>query len=94
MILRSLIRRNNFIRGDYIVTLGDNQSQSESFPPGYCFKQRTAYTYLRPELDAAGLTENGWVNYSFGRQHNWRFATAEERAEYNRVGKPFKVSTV
>ena len=96
MILRRLLRRNNFIRGDYIVTLDD--VGLSSCPHGYCFKQRMAHTYLRPELDATGSTSNGWHHYSYtpasGKKPNWRFATAEERAEYNRWGKPFKVDTV
>lgn len=91
---------NEFVKGDYIVCL-DTPEKDTSFPKNYIFKQRENGDYLLSELDVGGSKTNGWclINYnkksiSTTPSYNWRYATPEEIAEYNRLGKPYDVTTL
>ena len=75
-----------FEKGDYIVLLSRSD---DSFKTYYCYKQREDCDYIRPEKDNYDSTKNGWGNVSFKALSTYRFATQEEIAEYNRLGKPF-----
>jgi hypothetical protein len=63
----------------------------------YCFKQREDAGYSRPDIDLAGSNNNGNNNISFNCNKYllaWRFATAAEIAEYERLGMPYDVRTL
>jgi hypothetical protein len=87
-----------FKKGDYIVCLSTPQSKSESnFPRNFIFKQRIEYVYLKSELDILGSSLNGWSTVDFkGEKKNgkWRYATPQEIQEYDRIGKPYNVTTL
>lgn len=84
--------KSEFKKGDYIVLLR-KAGYCSCFPPNYCFKQREDYSYLRVEKDIHN-SEDGWskITYSSKNKNYWRYATKEEIAEYNRLGKPYDVS--
>lgn len=89
---------NEFKKGDYIVLL-NTPTTDTSFPKNYIFKQREDYHYLLSELDMNGSKTNGWslVNFikkGYSINYNWRYATETEIAEYNRLGKPYDVTTL
>lgn len=89
---------NEFKKGDYIVLL-DTPTTDTSFPKNHIFKQIKNYHYLLSELDINGSKTNGWclVNFSkkdYRTNYNWRYATETEIAEYNRLGKPYDVTTL
>lgn len=89
---------SEFKKGDYIVLL-DTLTTDTSFPKNHIFKQIKNYHYLLSELDINGSKTNGWclVNFSkkdYRTNYNWRYATETEIAEYNRLGKPYDVTTL
>lgn len=91
------VDRNSFVKpmfkkGDYIVQLAINSS--ESFIYGHCYKQRADHYYLLPCFDSNNRIDNGWTYIDFNKPETWRYATSEEIAEYNRLGKPYDVSVV
>ena len=60
----------------------------------YCSKQKEKSYQLCPEIDTAGSRINGNSTFRAGddSETRWRYATPEEAAEYERVGKPFDVT--
>lgn len=87
------MEKNAFSKGDYIVQLHESHSD-RYFKKNSCFKQRVNDTYLLPELDEIGSKTNGWEAIKFINKNSWRYATSEEIAEYNRLGKPYDVTTL
>ena len=90
------LMKNMFVKGDYIVCL-DTPEKDSSYPKNYVFKQRENGSYLLSELDATGHRENGWGCINFTKKdisinYDWRYATKEEIAEYDRLGKPYNVT--
>lgn len=86
-----------FKKDDYIVLLkyDDVKTTSKNFLINHCYKQRQDYSYLSPYLDSRGSCFNGWSLYDFEKnRHLWRYATKQESAEYERLGKPYDVSTL
>lgn len=83
---------NMFKKGDYIVITKD--VGSSSFKYNYCYKQRENYHYLRSELDSYSHEYNELCVISSKCNSNWRYATKEEENEYNRLNKPFDVTTL
>ena len=94
---------NKFKKDEYIIF---TQGLSDSdFPLNYIFKQRQDEDYLSVYKDATG-TENGWARHrNFNKFYlpdgqtepiitDWRYATKEEIAEYNRLGEPYDVTTL
>lgn len=82
-----------FQKGDYIVTLIDH---GDCGKVNYCSKQKEDLSYLKPEIDTKGSLFNGnsifhITDKSFTK---WRYATPEEAAEYERIGKPYDVTTL
>lgn len=52
---------------------------------------------MAPEVDLKGSTSNSHGVMSFGKKEwlkDWRYATQEEAAEYERLGKPYDVTTL
>jgi len=93
---------SEFKKGEYIVLIGNpidpitNQKPKDrgipsSFLINNCYLQRSNSSYIRPEIDSKGLTGNGWVCYKYD-MNNWRYASAQEAAEYDRLGKPYNVN--
>ncbi|HEY8362837.1 MAG TPA: hypothetical protein VIK77_08135 [Tissierellaceae bacterium] len=88
--------RTEFKKGDYIVCLNTPENDT-GFPRNYIFKQRENYKYLRSELDNKGSKVNGWDLVDFNKKERygqWRYGSAEEIAEYDRIGKPYDVTTL
>jgi len=85
-----------FHQGDYIVTL-DVENGWNCAKKNYCFKQRMNFTGMAPAVDLNGSTSNSHGVMSFDKTQylkDWRYATPEEAAEYERIGKPYDVTTL
>jgi hypothetical protein len=101
-VLKDTMQTNQFKKGDYIVTLKNNLRSNfigtSCAKENYCFKQRINSYYISPVLDLAGSRENGNSNLQFDKSDDmlkdWRYATPEEIAEYDRLGKPYDVTTL
>lgn len=94
--LPEIVSINEFKKGDYIVTLNVENGYNCA-KRNYCFKQRVNSTGMAPEVDLKGSTTNSHGAMSFGKAQllkNWRYATPEEIAEYDRIGKPYDVTTL
>jgi len=87
-----------FKKGDYIVTLKtDGYIITDCAKEYYCFKQRKDYKGISPEKDLTNSSTNCNSNLSFDKLKclkDWRYATKEEIAEYDRIGKPYDVTTL
>jgi hypothetical protein len=87
-----------FKQNDYIVTLKiDTNFSTFCARDNWCFKQKSDQSYIQPCMDLSGDTGNGNGNLQFDkskRLKDWRYATPEEIAEYDRLGKPFDVTTL
>jgi hypothetical protein len=85
-----------FYEGDYIVTL-DVQDGWNCARKNYCFKQRVGNKGMAPAVDLNGSTSNSHSIMSFNKTQylkDWRYATPEEAAEYERIGQPYDVTTL
>jgi hypothetical protein len=82
-----------FKKGDYIVTLINDGNCGKV---NYCSKQKCDETYLSPEIDTKGNTNNRNYTLKFSDKSGWkwRFATKEEGEEYERHGKPYNVGSL
>jgi len=80
-----------FKKDEYIVVKYDVSDRD--FPTNYIFKQRLDDSYIRVYVDARGA-ENGWRKIPYTDSDRWRYATPDEIAEYNRVGKPINVNDI
>lgn len=89
---------SEFKKGDYIVTLKGEFKRTSCGKENYCFKARETLYYLKPVVDLAGNNSNGNNTIKFDKSDkgctDWRYATPEEIAEYDRLGKPFDVTTL
>ena len=87
-----------FREGDYIVTLKvKNWNKDNCAKDNYCFKQRLDSNAIFPVLDLLGSKNNGHDVMSFNKQQrllDWRYATPDEIEEYDRLGKPYDVTTL
>jgi hypothetical protein len=86
-------RIDKFKKGDYIVLLSG--PEEDGFYLGVCYKQYKNETYISVEEDCDG-DKNAWASHPFdkSRGNDWRYATAEEIIEYDRLAGPFDVSTL
>lgn len=80
-----------FKKDDYIIPF---KHSGGGIYDNYCFKQREACNHLRPYIDCYNSSNNGHYGIKINNNSNWRYATKEEIAEYNRIGKPFNVNTL
>jgi len=90
------IKKEIFYKGDYIVTL-DVEDGYNCARRNYCFKQRVDFKGIYPAVDLKGSTGNGHGAMSFDKKEllkDWRYATKEEADEYERIGKPYDVTTL
>lgn len=87
-----------FEKGDYIVVTNDylNPLGSNLTKNNYCFKHGSqVYTNLIPERTWNALSNSYSCSIKLSdRNKSWRWATEEEIAEYNRLGKPYDVTTL
>ena len=93
-----------FEKDDYIIFTEAEMPNDYNFPINYIFKQRKSLPYLMPYLDCKGSSTNGWEghrnfnneykNYSGISESKWRYATPKETTEYERLGKPYDVTTL
>ena len=87
---------NEFKKGDYIVTL-DVATKTACAKNNFCFKQKENTYSIKPLLDSYGDSYNANTSLTFDKLNNlkdWRYATPEEIAEYDRIGKPYDVTTL
>jgi len=80
-----------FKKNEYIVVLND---ESINFKRNYVYKQREDFSHIRPLLDIAGSSTNGFPQISWNNENNWRYATNNEVFEYDRIGKPYNVTKI
>jgi hypothetical protein len=83
-----------FKKGDYIVVLKDTSSNNNW--ENFVLKQTITRETITPILTPAGRNntdcEYGYSDFK-EKDNFWRYATSEEIAEYDRLGKPFDVTT-
>lgn len=79
-----------FKKDDYIVILDGN---NYGFKTNYIIKQRENIEYVRPYLDCKHSKTNGLPSLVYNSSV-WRYATQEEIDEYDRLGKPYDVTTL
>lgn len=84
---------NMFKQGDYIVCLKKPGGNLEYLPPNYCYKQVQNHPSLFAIKDIHG-SNTSCTDVRKDKPDTWRYATSEEIAEYNRIGKPFDVTTL
>lgn len=81
-----------FELGQYIVVLKDDARINNW--QGYIFKQKYQCVEIRPEILMDGRINNSYCYSDFTSTDFWRYATQEEITEYERLGKPFDVTTL
>lgn len=84
-----------FKKGDYIVPLKD-VSISNCWN-NFVMKQETDSNIFKPETLINGSINNtnqAWYSSNFSNKSHWRYATKEEIIEYDRIGKPYDVTTL
>ncbi len=87
---------DRFSKGDYIVTLRMSGS-TKCGKDNYIFKIKDECEGIAPEIDLKGSNTNRNNNLTPNKEkdlHNWRYATEVEIEEYERLGKPFDVTTI
>jgi hypothetical protein len=87
---------SEFKKGEYIVIFKSAGLKTfTGFLENFIFKQNKCSIMLYPEIDCLGSTTNGWGYIRTNEnKHRWRYATAQEIAEYERIGKPYDVTTL
>lgn len=86
-----------FKKNDYIVVLKLGSVTTACAKENYCFKQRRHDECLSPVCDLDGDTNNSNQILTFDKSNkilDWRYATKEEIAKYNEIGKPYDVTTL
>ena len=85
---------NEFKKGDYIVIVSGRENL-DYIVNNYCYKQYENHNYLIVEIDnkGGGKTRASGVDFN-NTNDRWRYATPEEIAEYDRLGKPYDVTTL
>lgn len=84
-----------FKKDEYIVTLKVAYSSANCGRNNYCFKQRLDARSIYPYVDLQGSASNGHDVMSYDKKGwltDWRYATKEEIAEYDRLEKPYDVT--
>lgn len=80
-----------FKTGDYIVKLND--ASSSYLLKNHVYVQSTNGNAFITANDSFGTTTMS-SNIYFNNPVTWRYATPEEITEYERLGKPFDVTTL
>lgn len=88
------IGKDEFKEGDYIVVVSGRE-YSEYVVNNYCYKQYYNNCYLIAETDNKGGKRTPAAGVQFNNNGDkWRYATPEEIAEYDRLGKPYDITTL
>lgn len=86
-----------FKKDDYIVTLKvDPRINTDCAKDNYIFRQEKDADSLQLTKDLKGV-RNGNDTLRADKTNylkDWRYATAQEIAEYDRLGKPYDVTTL
>ena len=85
-----------FKEGEYIICL-NTPIKETSYPRNYIFKQRKDERFLLSVINGEGHNFNGWGAVKFdnsGKYSEWKYAISEEIEEYNRINKPYDVTTL
>jgi hypothetical protein len=83
----------SFKKGDYIVILQKPNGNYDYFKPNFIFKQGLDDFGLYTYNDIKGGTTN-CNDVIFHKKDTWRYATPQEIQEYDRIGKPYDVTTL
>jgi hypothetical protein len=87
-----VVEPTEFKKGNYIVLLEDTLG---NFLKNHCVKQSKNCSHLHAELTCCGIKNDGSLNTKFDQSgYKWRYATPEEAAKYNSIGKPYDVTTL
>jgi len=85
-----------FRKDEYIITLELDSYTDVCAKENYCFKVEREDDYLTMYVDLEGIS-NGHSVLTFDKSRrlkDWRYATPEEIEEYERLGKPYDVTTL
>jgi len=97
---RTKTEETMFKKDDYIVTIKikNDYSTYNCGKNNHCFKQRKHATFMCPVKGVmSGSETDSNVSLTFDKRDkllDWRYATKEEIAEYDRLGKPYDVTTL
>lgn len=86
-----------FKEGDYIVTLIVDNKSTSCARTNWIFQQRTDNNAIYPCIDLEGGTSNGNTGLTYDKQEtlkDWRYATQQEIAYYEEIGKPYDVTSI
>lgn len=86
-----------FKKGDYIVLLykwNQGTVSNDSFSQNYIYQQSGDLNRFSPTQSTDGNTltvekTKNWTHINFNSQSYWRYATQQEIAIFNKIGKPF-----
>lgn len=83
-----------FKKDTHIVILQLSEFGTDSYFEDTVYKQREDYEKLRTYLDSKGSIINGWnwINANEHEGQRWRYATQEEAAHYEVIGKPYCIT--
>ena len=91
--------QDNIIKKDTYIVFTESLFNNTEYLKNYCYKQREDKDYFISQLDSKGDRYNGWGIISPLKEHEkflyaWRYGTKEEGEEYERLQKPFDVTTL
>ena len=84
---------NEFKKGDYIVIVSGRKN-CKHVVDNFIYKQITKSNALFAEIDNFGTPHRTTSVQIDNTLDKWRYATPEEIAEYNKLGKPYDVTTL
>jgi len=85
------VPKDIFLKDEYIVITKDMTSRYAI--KNYIYKMRYDNKNIAPYLDSGDSTNNVF-GIIYKDSNNWRYAIKEEIAEYDRLGKPYDVTTL
>jgi hypothetical protein len=83
----------SFKAGDYIVVLKKPNGNYNYFKLNFIFKQDLDIPNLFTSNDIRG-EKTSCYDVVFDKKDIWRYATPQEIQEYERIGKPYDVTTL
>lgn len=80
-----------FKKGTYVVLL--KGASDDEYTLNYCYKILNNSSYLKTVVDNTG-SANGWDKHPYNKSegNDWRYATKDEAALYEKLGKPYDVT--
>lgn len=97
LLEKAINTKIQFEKDDYIVTLEGDFKDISCAKKNYCFKIRESCLYLKPCIDLNEKNGNSNIYLTFNKSNvlkDWRYATKEEIAEYDKLGKPYDINTL